>query len=123
MRDYSDAQHLRFVILDLDKSKEYPANFVCLLPRRIGHKKDTIFEKIFGDQCLEVAKRMLIDALKSVEDSEIVDEIRKRLSLLDSNFVFEKVCVSCGVRFQANSKMFKQEYCEDCMKVESNEQF
>ncbi len=121
MRDYSDAQHLRFVILDLDKSKEYPANFVCLLPRRLGHKKNTIFEKMFGNQSLEMAEKMLIDALESEEDPEIVDEIRKRLSLLDPGFTFEKVCVSCGIKFQINAKKFKQEYCEDCMKVRINE--
>ncbi len=117
MQDYSERRNLRFVIVDLDKAKTYPMNFVCLLPKRLSFndKKRTAFEKIFENHSLTVAKKMLIDALKSEDEPEVVDEIEKRLSLLDSNFTYEKICFSCGIRFQTNSrKKFKQKYCEDC---------
>ncbi len=117
IQDYSQAKNLRFVVVDLDKAKTYPMNFVCLLPKRLypNTERGTIFEKTFGNQSLEVAKKMLTDALKSEDESEVVDEIEKRLSLLDSNFTYEKICVSCGIKFQTNSKKkFKQKYCEDC---------
>lgn len=83
MSDYSASQHLRFVIIDLDKTKNYPMNFVCLLPKWLGHNHATIFEKIFGDQSFKVAKKLLTDALKSEDDIEIRKEIEKRLTFLD----------------------------------------
>ncbi len=33
VRDYLKPAHIRIAVIDLDISKEYPANFVCVLPR------------------------------------------------------------------------------------------
>ena len=33
--DYSVARRFRFAAVDLDKGKNYPLNFVCMLPMRI----------------------------------------------------------------------------------------
>ena len=33
--DYSAARRFRFAAVDLDKGKNYPLNFVCMLPMRI----------------------------------------------------------------------------------------
>lgn len=123
MQDYSERKNLRFVVVDLDRAKNYPMNFVCLLPKRLSFndKKRTAFEKIFENNSLTVAKKMLTDALKSEDEPEIVDEIEKRLSLLDSDFTYEKICFSCGTKFQTNSKKkFKQKYCEDCTRKFGN---
>ncbi len=95
MKDYSEANHLRFVVINLDKGKKYPINFVCILPKEIGYKKDTTFEKIFGDQSLEVAKRILSSALESEDDAEVREEIEKRLTFLNPNSMLQRVCVSC----------------------------
>ncbi len=122
MKDYSEANHLRFVVINLDKGKKYPINFVCILPKEIGYKKDTTFEKIFGDQSLEVAKRILSNALESEDDAEVREEIEKRLTFLNPNSMLHRVCVSCGKRFKIDSeKKFKQKCCEDC--INRNSQF
>ena len=33
--DYSVARRFRFAAVDLDKGKNYPLNFVCMLPMKI----------------------------------------------------------------------------------------
>ena len=72
------------VVVDLDKSKKYPLNFVCLLPqtaKSLG-KHSTIFSKIFGPSSVDVARRLLHNALKREKDSEIKKELTKRLNAL-----------------------------------------
>lgn len=34
--DYSGGKRFRFAVVDLDKAKEYPVNFVCLFPLRLN---------------------------------------------------------------------------------------
>lgn len=84
LNDYSGRNYIRFAIVDLDRSKEYPANFVCILPKQIkangGHH--TKFERRFGDESLELAKKLLKRALKTQSDWEVKEEIRERLELL-----------------------------------------
>lgn len=83
-KDYSKGKHLRFAVVDLDKAKSYPSNFVCLLPTRISTKAEKAgsFSGIFGDKSCEVAKKLLIDALKSENDNNVRVEIERRLKLL-----------------------------------------
>ena len=33
--DYSGGKRFRFAIIDLDRGKEYPVNFICLLPLQL----------------------------------------------------------------------------------------
>jgi len=84
LNDYSRKGYIRFVVVDLDRSKKYPANFVCILPKNIKltGNKATKFEKVFEDNSLEVAKKLLRSALRAEEDWEVKAEIRKRLDLL-----------------------------------------
>ena len=82
--DYTQGRHIRFAVVDLDKSKNYPANFVCLLPKApsVTGKANNKFSKIFEKSSLELAKRLLTEALKTERDSEVKKEIEHRLNLL-----------------------------------------
>ncbi len=85
--DWSNAgQRLRFVVVDLEKGKDYPLNFVCLLPVRFGlnEAKLTKFEERFGKESVQVAKTLLTDALESEADEDVKIEIVRRLKLFDS---------------------------------------
>ena len=115
--DWSDMQQrFRFAVVNLDRAKEYPLNFVCILPMRLNSKveKRTEFEKLFGNESLEEAKRLLTDALKSQEDKDLRREIERRLSLLEPKPASEMTCPSCGKNFQVKKKLFRKRYCEDC---------
>jgi hypothetical protein len=85
LNDYSRKGYIRFVVVDLDRSKKYPANFVCILPKNIKltGKKATKFERMFEDDSLELAKKLLKRALRAEEDWEVKAELRKRLDLLN----------------------------------------
>ena len=118
--DWSDKQQLfRFAVVNHDKAKTYPMNFVCILPMRVNSKveKRTEFEKLFGNESLEEAKKLLTETLKSQDDKDLRREIERRLSLLEPKPASEKTCAGCGKRFQVKQKRwFKQKFCEDCIK-------
>jgi hypothetical protein len=84
MNDYSGKKHIRFAVVDLDRSKEYPINFVCILPRniRVNGKNRTEFEKTFENESLNIAGKLLESSLKAENDWEVKEEIRERLGLL-----------------------------------------
>jgi hypothetical protein len=84
LKDYSLKNYIRFIVVDLDKSKDYPTNFVCILPKNIklSGKQHTKFERIFGDNSLKLAKKLLRRTLRAEDDWEIKAEIRKRLDRL-----------------------------------------
>lgn len=84
LNDYSCRHYIRFAVVDLDRSKEYPVNFVCLLPKRIKENNGyhTKFERKFGDNSLGLAEKLLKRSLKAENDWEIKAEIRQRLELL-----------------------------------------
>ena len=50
--------NIQLVVVDLDKSKRYPLNFVCILPRyfRILEKRSSKFAKLFREKSHAVAK-------------------------------------------------------------------
>ena len=117
--DYAAGKRFRFAVIDLDKAKSYPVNFVCLLPTRLGsnESKASKFVEVFRDRSSEMAKGLLTDALKREDDAAIRNEIERRLRLLDPDRFKEKKCVSCGRMFQVDvKKRFKQKFCEDCIK-------
>jgi hypothetical protein len=76
---------IQLVVVDLDKSKRYPLNFVCVLPRyfRILEKRSSKFAKLFGEKSLSMAKKLLVDAKHNEDDPEIKTVINKRLKDLD----------------------------------------
>lgn len=85
INDFSLGRRFRFAVIDLDKSRDYPANFVCILPSIIRDEKksNNIFQKIFGNKGLEQAKALLTEALKTENESNVKVEIERRLKLLE----------------------------------------
>jgi hypothetical protein len=77
---------IQLVVVDLDKSKKYPLNFVCVLPKyfRILEKRSSKFAKLFGEKSLCTAKKLLVDAFRSEDDPEIKTDINKRIKAIDS---------------------------------------
>jgi hypothetical protein len=82
--EYSTKTEVQVVVVDLDKSKNYPLNFVCILPQKVLSlgKPSNIFGQVFGTSSLGVAKKLLIRALKNETDNEIRTELTKRLRAL-----------------------------------------
>jgi hypothetical protein len=82
--EYSMKTEVQVVVVDLDKSKKYPQNFICILPQTAisRGKTSNIFNKVFGQNSLEVAKKLLLKALKSEQDDDIKKELQTRLKTL-----------------------------------------
>jgi hypothetical protein len=116
MRDYSHRHHIRFAVIDLAKSKKYPANFICVLPQQpsANGKPSNVFSKVFGKDSVELAKRLLTKALKNEEDSEIKAEIENRLKLLEPKPAVQVKCRVCGNFFETERRRFKQKICQEC---------
>lgn len=116
MRDYIPGRYIRFAVIDLDKSINYPANYVCMLPLqpRANDKVRNIFSNLFGNDSLELAKQLLTKALKVEGDSEINAEIEKRLKLLEPKPAVQAKCRSCGNFFEPKRKRFKEKICQEC---------
>jgi len=111
--------HLRFAVVDSNKSKSYPENFVSMLPMRINSngKTPTTFTKLFGNKSLKIAKGLLTESLKKEQGSEIKAEIERRLNLLEPNPVIHIKCRVCKKFFQTqkgNSR--NQKICPECIK-------
>jgi hypothetical protein len=79
-------ERVQLVVVDLDKSRRYPLNFVCVLPRyfRILEKRSSKFAKLFGEKSLSMAKKLLVDAWRSEDDPEIKTAINKRIKAIDA---------------------------------------
>ena len=127
-RDYinnpSAWNHLRFAVVDLNKSRSYPENFVSMLPMRIDSDGTTasVFTKFFGNESLATARGLLTEALKTEGDSEIKAEITRRLNLLDPNHVVYIKCRVCKNFFQTKKKrVFKLKICPECLKRHSSQ--
>ncbi len=117
--DHAAWNHLRFAVVDLNKSEDYPANFVSMLPMRIDSdgKMPSTFTKFFGSKSLETARRLLTAALKTEDGSEIKAEIERRLNLLEPNPVIHIKCRVCKKFFQTQKERArKQKICSECIK-------
>jgi hypothetical protein len=117
--DYSVGKRFRFAVIDLDRGKDYPVNFVCLLPSQLKPEgRDlSVFRRVFGEESLPMAKKLLADALKKEDEPEVRGEIERRLRLLKPKPTIEKTCASCGKLFTTESKKwFKQKLCPACLK-------
>jgi hypothetical protein len=116
--DHSVRNCFRFAVVDLDKAKRYPLNFVCMLPTKINAdaKSQSVFLQVFGDRSMEQARALLTEALQTEEDSEVKAEIARRLGLLEPKSISQK-CRACGNLFQPKpAKMFRQKFCQECVK-------
>jgi hypothetical protein len=104
-----------FVVVDSDISRAYPANFVCVLPLTQGLCGNSIFSKMFGDDSLSVARRLLSKALLKESDSEFKTAISKRLKLLDPKIVVKARCKVCKSLFEPkNFRGHYQKTCQNC---------
>jgi len=110
------AKHL-FAVIDLDKSEQYPRNFVSVLPMHINAivKPSNVFERLFGNESLKIANRLLNEALKSRPDSEATEAIRKRIKLLAPQLDDKAQCQNCGNTIKQSKRRVKPyKFCYEC---------
>jgi hypothetical protein len=83
---------VRIAIVDNDKDRNYPSNFICVLQQRVttATQDESVFARIFGKERVEVARTLLTSALEYEDDSETRIEIRQRLKRLEN-----KSCTDC----------------------------
>ena len=108
----------RFAVIDPDKSKQYPTNFVCMLPRTIKPKakQQNKFVKTYGNKSLELAKQLLNQALKTEDDPDARNKIRERLRLLAPKQKYLVKCKVCGKEFKARRYGYRfQKTCYRCL--------
>ena len=106
-----------FTVIDLDRSKQYPQNFVSLLPKNIKAtaKPANIFEELFGNKSLEMAKYLLEEALKTRPNSKIKQAIRRRLELLVLKQKNKIKCQNCGNSIkQSRNRVKPYKFCYEC---------
>lgn len=87
VEEFGSGNRIYFVVVNLDKAREYPANFVCVLPAQKYSitRPSTAFSRVFGASGLGLAKRLLRDALRDEDESEIKEEIERRLKILEAD--------------------------------------
>jgi len=107
-----------FAVVDLDRSKTYPQNFVCMLPMHFGKqgKVDSAFQKVFGEKSVEQAKALLTAALKTEDETAVKVEIERRLKLLEPASDLLVKCSGCGKTFNPGwMRRFRRKFCPECM--------
>jgi hypothetical protein len=74
----------RLAVIDPNKISGYPANFVCLLPRKIYDvsKPLSLFAKKFGGNSVNYAVELLEEAIRREKDVQAKAELQKRLKTL-----------------------------------------
>ena len=67
IKDYNKPGHIRIAVIDMDISNEYPANYVCILPRTFNPNSKTPnkFQEKYGDQSQKIIKNLLNQELKT----------------------------------------------------------
>ncbi len=85
IKDYSSRRAIRFAVVDADKTKTYPSNFICMLPQHVSvaDQDSSVFARTFGETRVELAKKLLNTALENEDDNDIRAEIRERLKMLE----------------------------------------
>ena len=105
-------------MIDLDESKQYPQNFVSVLPMHIRAivKPSNVFEGLFGNKSLEMASQLLHKALESRPDSETTKAIRERIKLLAPQLLINKArCRNCGnIIKQSKRRVKPYKFCYEC---------
>ena len=114
---YNKSNYIKFAVVDLNNSKEYPLNFLCMFPRNINPNAKMLnkFQERFGSQSQEIAKNLLERELKTTEAPDIKNEINERLRLLYPKPKNLAKCDECGKEFQPRTYRYgKQKTCHDC---------
>ena len=108
----------RFVVVDNNRSLNYPANFVCMLPikpNNVKTKGSNVFGVLFGDKSAVVAIGLLNKALKKEKDANVIVEIEKRIKLMNPKQVNKVKCFKCKKEFTPQYRRFKRYLCNDCL--------
>jgi hypothetical protein len=91
-KDYLSRRRIRFAIIDKDQTREYPTNFICILPQHMNTAtaEASVFAKTFQENPAGIAKRLLIDALQREQDPQIKKEIESRLRQLEPRYILKR---------------------------------
>jgi hypothetical protein len=125
IRDYLKPAHIRIAVIDTTISKKYPANFVCILPRKINPnaKKPNKFQEKYGIQSQEIIKKLLDKALKTEDDQDIKKELLARLKILNPKPKNTVKCNVCGKDFLARKYRYgRQKTCYECKPIRYTDQ-
>ena len=119
-KDYLKHSYIRIAVIDNDKSKKYPANFVCMLPRKINPnaKIQNKFQEKYGNQSQKIIKKLLDQALKTTDDQDIKKELLERLKILNPKPKNMVKCNICSKEFKARKFGYRlQKTCYECKTV------
>jgi rRNA maturation endonuclease Nob1 len=90
-----------------------------MLPLRIDQGKGKIgnvFGEIFGDKSVDLAMRLLREALKIESDVDVKAEIERRINLIDPERVNAIRCSGCKKTFHPRKiRKYKQNFCPECL--------
>jgi formylmethanofuran dehydrogenase subunit E len=116
----------RFAVVN--KSKTYPANFVCMLPLKLSQEKNSnkgLFGTFFGEKSVETAVELLNDSLKTEQDADVIAEIEKRLKLIDPKLANLVRCSQCKKEFQLKKeeRKYKRALCSKCLTQVQNKKY
>ena len=124
-KKYFKGNVIKIAVVDLEKSRKYPLNFICLLPRNFDSKTKTPYEfsKRFGSESLNVAKELLNKSLETDIESDIRNEIVSRLKLLNPTPKNTAKCINCGNYFEVRKFGYvKLTSCDECRRKKREEQ-
>ena len=111
-------KHL-FAVIDLDKSKKYPQNFVSMLPKKVKatQKPANKFEGLFGNESIKIAERLLETALRTRPNPKTTLAIKERLKLLDPELNNKIKCQNCGTPINQYKHRYRPyKFCYNCCK-------
>ena len=117
IKDYTKPAHIKIAVIDKDISKQYPTNYVCILPRTINPNSKTPnkFQKIYGKQSQELVEKLIKQVLDTIEDQDIKNELLARLKLLNPKPKNLVKCKVCGKEFKAKRYNYRrQKTCYEC---------
>ena len=118
IKNYIKPSRIRIAVIDTDISKEYPANFVCMLPRTLNpnSKIPNKFQKKYGNQSQKLVKKLIEQALETVEDQDIKKELLARLKILNPKPKNLAICNVCSKEFKARRYGYRlQKTCYGCL--------
>ncbi len=113
------SEKLVFSVVDLDKANNFPENFVCIFPKTFGkgNKPATKFEEILGENSVQIAMDLLTKTLREVDDSEVKEELEKRIKALQRRT--SSICVVCSQDFEPKKfGRYVQNVCQSCRSKE-----
>jgi hypothetical protein len=76
----------RLIVIDPNNRTGYPANYVCVLPKKLYDKGKplSLFVKKFGNKSLNYAVELINEAIKHEQNTQNKAELQKRLDILTS---------------------------------------